>query len=149
VGIGGQPEPAPELVLDQDALLAAVDVINRMGAIDFEVGHLDDTPRSEDARWWARARWNGTKVAVEDHTGPDTAAEALAKRLMNGGQCTHCAGTITLGPTSRAQRRAGKLCAWTRQGVRWVRGCADRVPEGQRAVPTPARRGELPRRHPR
>lgn len=139
--------PEPPAWLDQDALLAAVDVINRAGALEFEVGYLDDTAEAQDARWWASARWNGTKVLVENHTDPGAAAEALARKLLEGGQCTHCAGTITLSPANRAMRRANpQLCPWTRQGLRWVRGCAQDVPEGQRKVPTPARRGQLPRR---
>ena len=120
--------------LPENALLAAIEVIGRSGATQFEVGYLDHTAQSADARWWASAHWNGTRVQVEDHTSPYAAADALARQLLNGGGCTHCGGTITLGPTSRKKRRAGKLCAWTRQGRRWVRGCEVAVPESQRVI---------------
>lgn len=136
----------PELELDTDAAVAAVGVIGRMGALDVEVGYLDDTERSQDARWWASARWNGTKVQVAKHQRPDQALEALARQLMEGGTCTHCGQRIHLGGAPAGlRRRHPRLCAWKRQGREWVRGCIDRVPEGQRVVPTTGKRGDLPR----
>lgn len=72
----------PGITLDDDQLVAAVDVINRMGAIEFEVGYLDDVPDARAARWWASARWYGTKLQVGNQQGPDRAAEALAYKLM-------------------------------------------------------------------
>lgn len=131
---------------DEDALVAAVDVIGRANAKDFEVGYLDDDVPADQARWWAAARWQGVRVHVENHRGPSEAAEALAKKLLHGGACVHCGGRIHLGGAPRALRRHGRVCAWKRQGRRWERGCADRVPEGQRRIPTPAKRGVLPPR---
>jgi hypothetical protein len=133
--------------LNEPALLAAIDVIGRANAVEFEVGYLDDTEHWQDARWWASARWRGRKVLVEDHPGPAQAAEALARRILNGGTCTHCGKTIVLTATRPKGSRRKKLCAWRRDGARWVRGCAHRIPEGRRlpyAMPGQMERGELP-----
>lgn len=122
---------------DEDIAVAAVEVIGRSGAREFEVGYLDDDVPSEFARWWARAQYSGARIQVENHQGPDLAAEALARRILNGGQCTHCGARIHLGGVPAALRRRGRVCSWKREGRRWVRGCVDRVPEGRRVVEKP------------
>lgn len=119
---------------DEDALIAAVDLVGRTGASDFEAGYLDNDVPSHLARWWAKAQYRGTRVQVEDHTGPDQAAEALARRLLEGGLCTHCGARIHLGGAPRSMRRRHRVCAWKRVGARWVRGCVDRIPEEQRRI---------------
>lgn len=117
--------------LDEDALLAAVELVGRSGATDFEVGYLDDNVPADEARWWAKAQYRGARLQVENHRGPAEAAEALARRVLQGGQCTHCGGRIHLGGAPRALRRHGRVCAWKREGRRWERGCRDRIPDGQ------------------
>lgn len=106
--------------MDQDALDAAVDLIGRTGARGFEIGYLHDDVPAKEAGWYAHAQYQGTRLIAEDHPGPVEAAEALARRLLTGGTCTHCKGFITL--SDRKQKR-GKVCRWTRQGARWERGC--------------------------
>lgn len=106
---------------DDDAFDAAVDLIGRTGAREFEVGYLHDDVPSDRADWYAHAQYHGTRIVADKHRGPVEAAEALARRLMAGGMCTHCHGTITL---SSARPRKGKACRWTRRGRRWERGCA-------------------------
>ncbi|MDQ3432039.1 MAG: hypothetical protein M3467_07455, partial [Actinomycetota bacterium] len=56
------------------------------------------------------------RVTVEDHRSPVEAAEALARRLLDGGVCAHCGRTVSLS--------TGPGCRWTRMGRTWVRGCA-------------------------
>ncbi len=112
--------------LDDDAMIAAVEVIERTGALHFEIGHdgEDDTAPATDMRWHASAMYRGARVFEDEHPGPVEAAEALARKLLSGGQCTHCCQTITLsGPTDQAGH-----CRWTRQGRRWERGCPDPAP---------------------
>lgn len=105
-------------VFDEDALAAAVDLIARTGARDSEFGFANENARTvEDADWYATASYRGAKVMTEHHRGPVEAAEALARRLMEGGTCTNCGRIITL------TKRKGKTCRWTRTGARWERGC--------------------------
>jgi hypothetical protein len=122
-----------------DAATAAIDLIGRTGARQLEIGYLHDTPRSEDADWWAAAKYRGARVNVEHHTGPSPALEALAVRLLTGAQCTHCRGLITLtgdgawfypGATrpdgsvlTLGEVAAQPQCHWTRSGTRWNAGC--------------------------
>lgn len=130
-------------LFDEDRLIAAVDAVGRAGAREFEVGYLDDDVPMHLARWWASATWNGTKVHVENHKGPDAAGDALARKLLNGGRCTHCDGTIRLDTVT--MRRGTRVCRWTRTGARWNRGCD--VPEGERIITLPPgyRHGDVPR----
>lgn len=132
--------------LNEPVLLAAIEVLGRANAQEFEVGYLDDTDDWRDARWWATVRWRGTRVTVENHRGPSEAADALARRILNGGTCTHCGKTIRL-TTSRPKGSARKkLCAWRRVDHLWVRGCTHRIPEGRRLpAPPELRRGDVPR----
>lgn len=122
-----------------EAATAAADLVGRAGARSLEVGYLHDTPRSEDADWWASANYRGARIMVEHHTGPTAALEALAARLLTGAMCAHCGGAVTLDGTSAvfyrdAARPGGvvfteedaksrPLCHWRRTGRRWVEGC--------------------------
>ncbi|MGN2634648.1 hypothetical protein ACTD5D_00325 [Nocardia takedensis] len=109
--------------LDEDAVIAAADVIGRTGAVQFEFGHDgdDDTRPATEVRWHASAMYRGARVFEDGHPGPVEAAEALARKLLAGGLCTNCNQTITLsGPTEQAGH-----CRWTRQGRRWERGCPE------------------------
>lgn len=131
--------PAPErpaFRLDEDQLVAAVDLVGRSGATEYETGFLDDVADSRDARWWASAVYRGAKLQVDGYPGPDSAAEALARKILTdggGATCTYCGKRIWLGASSRAARRA-RRCVWARHGRRWGRGCTDTVREGQRAI---------------
>ncbi|MGC5009768.1 hypothetical protein ACLQ2R_03280 [Streptosporangium sp. DT93] len=128
----------PGAVYDKEALLAGVDLIGRTGARQFEVGYLHEGVPSEEAGWYAQARWSGTRLIAENHTDPVEAVEALAARVLTGGQCQHCRGVTSLteerpDPRGRymadgtvwttKEQQAAPLCQWTRQGPRWVRGC--------------------------
>jgi hypothetical protein len=121
--------------MDDDAMVAAVDVIGRTGAREFKVGFVNDEPPHN---WYAHAQYQGTRITVENKAGPLEAAEGLARRLLTGAQCQHCLKLVTLDPhgaiardqimvdgrtwTARQQAEAG-LCHWYRAGNRWKRGC--------------------------
>lgn len=114
---------------DQDAVEAACELVGRAGAQQLEVGYTDDEAvAAEDADWYAHAQYAGTRIMVEGRRGPIEALEALARKLLNGGQCTHCGRTITL---SGGQPNLD-LCRWTRMGKHWVRGCVDTHAEDER-----------------
>lgn len=130
--------------MDEDALVASVDVIGRTGARDLEFGHTgDDHSALADVTWWAVCSYQGTRLMVEDHPNPVAALEALATRVLTGGMCTHCRGLIALSddgaiafdghlldgsPMTRERAEAMPQCRWHREGKRWVRGCEDRFP---------------------
>lgn len=124
--------------IDQDAAIAAVDLIGRTGATQFQVGYLHDDVPVEDAAWYAHAQYQGTRVIEENHRGPVEAAEALARRLMTGGRC-RCGALVALSDDgavfyrgarmadgsswSEADARAAGQCRWTREGARWYGAC--------------------------
>lgn len=100
---------------DQDALVAAADLVGRSGAYQFEIGYeVDDVPPDE-AGWYATAHFRGHPVKVEGK-GPVEAAEGLARLLLRGAQCRRCGKDISL-----SDDKAG--CRWTRQGRTWRPGC--------------------------
>ncbi len=105
---------------DVEMLVAAVDVLGRSGARYFEVGYLDDNVPAYKALWWAKARYDGRVVMVEDKPGPDFAAEALARRVLDGGLCTHCRKVIRV-DAPRSERH--RVCRYRRVGPVWKRGC--------------------------
>jgi hypothetical protein len=143
--------------IDQDAVIAAVDLVGRAGAKQFEVGYLHDDVPTEEAGWYATATYRGAKIMEQDHPGPVEACEALARRLLTGAKCTGCGGLVALsdggavaaksatmidGSTWTAEEaRAAGQCRWRRMGDRWVRGC-----DGQQQRPNRAERRRRRRR---
>lgn len=124
-------------ITDQDALLAAVDLIGRTGSKEFQIGYLHDDVPIDKAGWWAHATYKGARISVEDHHGPIEAAEALARRILVGGRCK-CGKLVALSDdgamayngllpdgsrwTVEDARAAGQ-CRWRRYGRRWQQGC--------------------------
>lgn len=134
------PRPARPLVLDEDALKAAGDIIGRSGATKFEIGYVnDEAVRVDEAGWFAWADYSGTRIIEQDHRDPVAAAEALARRILTGAICQHCQGLISMqdggaivypggimrdGSIMTEERaRSMRQCRWTRQGARWEPGC--------------------------
>jgi hypothetical protein len=103
--------------LDEDAVIACFDLAGRTGAQGAEIGYLNDEPPHG---WYAHAKYRGARIVVEDLDGPVEAADALARRLLAGGKCTHCKRTVVLSGD-------GLVCRWRRMGPRWERGCAPAV----------------------
>lgn len=124
--------------LDQDAIVAAVDLVRRSGATEFQVGYLHDDVPANEAGWYAHAQYKGARLTAEDHPGPVEATEALARRVLDGAQCSHCGGLVSLSdagtwahdstlvdgtPWTAEQAAETGLCRWRRLGDRWARGC--------------------------
>lgn len=105
--------------LDEDALVAAVDLVGRSGATEFQIGYLHDGVPVAEAGWWAHARYRGARIVVEDFPDPVAAAEALARQLLTGAYCTHCGGETVLSGDGTSPIQ----CRYRRVGKRWVRGC--------------------------
>lgn len=107
------------MIFDQDALFAAIGLVKRSGGASFELGYLHDDVPIEEAGWWAAVHFRGARLTVENEKGPVQAAEALARRLLDGALCRRCGKPIRLGD--------GEGCRWTRQGVEWVPGCGKEI----------------------
>ena len=124
--------PMPENT-DMDRLIAAYDLVGRIGGVDFVVGYDDDLP--QEYWWFARVESdNGAiKAEVKGATSPDIAAEKLARKLVNGGRCASCGRVSTLWTTTntRDPHTTINFCVWARTGKRWIRGCVDTHDEGQ------------------
>lgn len=124
----------------EEAVLAAADLVARTGATGFHMGYLRDDPR--DPGWYAYAQYQGARITTENHMDPVCAAEALAERLLTGARCA-CGKIVELrdggvmvfpgaaSPSGEpmpdaakliAEVRAGKTCRWTRTGDRWNPG---------------------------
>lgn len=108
----------------QEAVLALVDLIGRTGATGTEIGWLpkpgkDDVPDDQllpgDVTWHASAIYRGAKVHAEGETAP-AVADALARKLLDGGQCAHCKRRVVL-----FGGRTPRTCVWRRSGPRWDR----------------------------
>ena len=124
-----------DVTLDDDAVKACADLVGRTGAKTFQIGYDEDPPR----RWYAYAQYKGARLTVEDCRGPVEAADALSRKLLTGGKCTHCGGLITLtdagavafprhftdgSEVTEETARAMPHCRWRRMGGKWERGCA-------------------------
>ena len=145
--------------LDEDALIAAADLIGRTGARGFEIGYLhDDVPVAEQG-WYAFAQFQGARVTVEG-AGPVEAAEGLARKLLTGGRC-RCGklvalsddgavafgGRMTDGSTwTLDEAAAAGQCRWTRMGNRWVSACGAGLPAQRQQDRHQARRKKTKRK---
>lgn len=127
--MGAGMMPMPENT-DMDRLIAAYDLVGRIGGVDFVVGYDDDLP--EQYWWFARVESdNGAiKAEVKGATSPDIAAEKLARKLVNGGRCASCGLVTTLAVSGRTEY-PDNLCVWARERKQWIRGCHMTHDEGQ------------------
>lgn len=103
-------------MIDQDAVVACADLVGRSGGRQVEVGYLDDDVPVTEARWYAKATFRGTVLIADERKSPDEACDALARRILDGGACTHCYSTVTLTDDDDG-------CRWRRTGAKWKRGC--------------------------
>lgn len=126
------------MIMNEEALIAAAELVGRTGARGFEIGYLHDDVPVEEAGWYAHAQYEGVRITVEG-PGPVEAAEALARRLLTGGKCTRCGGLIALSSRGAFIYPSATLtdgtrwdqkdalstvqCRWRRVGEHWVAGC--------------------------
>lgn len=101
--------------LNEDAVIALVDLAGRAGAKDLEIGFLHDDVPMEEAGWYATAHYQGARLTVEDHRSPGSAAFALAERLLTEATC-RCSRSVSLADD-------GQGCHWRLMGRRWEPGC--------------------------
>lgn len=103
--------------IDEDEVMAAVDLADRSGATGFDIGYLHDDQPSHLAGWWASVSFRGAKIMVEDCHGPEHAASKLAQRLLDGASC-RCSRLVTL-----SGKGSDTHCRWKRVGPKWEPGC--------------------------
>ena len=108
--------------MDLPAIVAAVGVVGRSGAAQFEIGWLDD---SYPHRWWASAKYQGRRITGEHPSKPDIAVDRLVHKMLHGGLCVHCGDRINLTPTKG--RWADGNCEWHRVDAIWQPGCGVEV----------------------
>lgn len=104
------------------AVLAAVDLTRRAGALGVEIGYEPTEP----PRWYFEARYTATTFTVRGCRTPDQAAVRLAKKLLDGGMC-RCGRT---GTTDALEGRRSDRCLWQLIGAKWEPACG--------ATPAPA-----------
>lgn len=135
-------------ILDQDAVVAAADLVGRSGARELEVGwhcpHPDppDDHTCPHVTWHAQAGYLGAHgivtTTVTGQPGPVEAVEALARKLLTGAKCrcgrlvalsddgavAHLDAELIDGTTWTVEQaaKAGQ-CRWTRHGQRWEPSC--------------------------
>jgi hypothetical protein len=103
--------------IDEDEVMAAFDLADRCGATGLDIGFLHDDKPAHLAGWWASASFKGTKITVEDQAGPEQAASALARRLLDGARCRCTKAVAISGDGDEAS------CRWRRVGPKWEPGC--------------------------
>lgn len=108
--------------VNEDAVIACVDLIGRAGATGWELGwtcpHVPFEPDDHncpDVTWHAHAQYKGARIMTAEHRSPSIAALALAERLLAGAMC-RCRRPVTL-----SDGRPG--CRWRLVGPRWEPGC--------------------------
>lgn len=106
--------------LDSDVIVACADLVGRSGAKNFEIGYLHDDVPVEEAGWYAYAQYQGARITAENKPSPEAAAEALARKILEGGQCTHCKRTVATHKINAKNR-----CLWYREGTRWTPTCKE------------------------
>jgi len=110
--------------IDDDRVLACADLVGRSGGRSFEVGYLNDATDlaylTDGPCWYAQAAYNGARVIAEGHATPADACDALAIKVLDGGQCTHCGKTIA---ACRTATDVPGYCAQWRDGLTWKRAC--------------------------
>jgi hypothetical protein len=133
------------IALDQDAVVAAADLVSRTGARSLQIGwdcphapDVDDDHACGQVTWYATAHYKGTKITADRHCGPIEATEALARRLLSGAKC-RCGKLVALADdgaiaypdatmldgtkwTAEQIAEVGQ-CRWTRRGKRWEPSC--------------------------
>jgi hypothetical protein len=146
--------------LDEDALIAATDLIGRTGARGFEIGYLHDDVPPEEAGWYCHAQYQGARITVEG-AGPVEAAEGLARRLLTGGRC-RCGKLVALSDDGAVAWDSPKMtdgttwpieeaatagqCRWTRMGRKWVGACGAGAESPVATTPTKNTNRSQPRR---
>lgn len=97
-----------------NAVVACADLAGRTGAKSFNIGYLDD---EAPYKWYAEALYKGARLFSDEYNNPNDAADALARRLLEGGTCTNCKRETS------ATNASKRYCYWYRIDSAWIRSC--------------------------
>lgn len=89
-------------------MLAAIDLIGRTGAKNFQLRYDDDP---EPTVWVADAEWPHGRLCGAGFT-PAEAAMALADNAVDGGRCAHCARPSGVTMEWAAEQPLAELICW-------------------------------------
>ena len=125
-----------------DPVLACTELGERTGGRSFEIAYDDD---SLPVTWSASLMFKGGRLFVEGFPGPNSAANALAMRILDHATCVICGLTIVTANSRRLQHETGVAatvdrCLWERQGPHWIAGCVDPTEEVRRLDDVEARK---------
>ena len=101
---------------------AAVDLIGRTGAAEFQIRYSDDeTPTV----WMAIARW-GDRWEAAGALGPLSALFRLCDEVLDGGTCQHCKRITGFEPSMERMPLDSVVCwyQWDPSTKSFARGCA-------------------------
>lgn len=125
---------------DAAALRAVADLGGRTGAREFQFSCQHPELAYEQRSWWAQASYHGARLMADGHVSARAACDALARRMLDGGECQGCgklsfvaneAGYRVGDAQSAARAQREGICRWTRDGgARWSRACGDWAPDG-------------------
>jgi hypothetical protein len=104
---------------DSDLVVAIADLVQRTGGKSFEVRYSRER---SPVVWMAVAVYRGGLVEVDAAITPEEAAWRLGERLVDGGECAHCARPTVLCRPDEDGIMPG-ACQYTLRGERVVRGC--------------------------
>jgi hypothetical protein len=104
-----------ETHMNDDIVIACVDLVGRSGGSGFEIGYLHDDVPAEEAGWYAHVQFQGARISVGERWSPTGAALALAERLLSGAMC-RCRHPVSLSDGAEG-------CRWRLVGARWEPGC--------------------------
>lgn len=118
---------APEEKLDHtendDRFVAAVDLLGRTGALEFQIRH---SPEDEPPiTWTALGRWDKTWECAASMR-PLDAVFRLCDQVMDGGQCTHCHRPTGFEPDIDPMPLSQFVCwyQWDPSTKSFQRGCS-------------------------
>lgn len=110
---------------DEDAVVAAAELVARAGGRSFEFGFDDENVSMGEPNWWAQATFRGAKIVTERlYPYPHEACEAVARRILDGANCTHCGCTVTLATTTKEALELVESSSFGEQRVREIRQLA-------------------------
>jgi hypothetical protein len=102
--------------------LAAIDVVRRTGADQFQIRYSDD---EQPVVWMAVVGWRVNKDGVPAPHGagrafeaaaavqPDWAIYRLAEQIVDGGTCAHCGRPTGFNPDVAHEPLEAIICWWT------------------------------------
>lgn len=101
---------------------AAVDLIHRTGAKDFQLRYQDDMPPTV---WVAVASYGETRAEAAAALTPEVAVFRLCEQLIDGGQCLHCERPSSFSPDFEIGLLGAMTCcySWDPELKTFRRGC--------------------------